>query len=73
MDEYLETLKILAAEGDKQAAKKLEEAIAYKKKNEESAQRTAFELKRQGFDVIYHKGGGIEFSLNQEKKGSSEK
>lgn len=60
MDEYLETLRIRAAEGDAAAAQELQQAIAYRQKQQEAVQRMASNLRADGVDVNYRKDGGIE-------------
>lgn len=66
MDEYLETLRIEAAEGNTESAARLaelEEKLAQERKQ---AQSFASELRAEGVDVTYlgNEVGGIAFSLD---------
>lgn len=63
MDEYIQTLRIRALQGDQNAAVELEKALAHRTATTESTQRFASDLRAQGKDVTYRPDGGIEFAL----------
>lgn len=65
MNEYLETLRIEAAQGNAESAARLAELEKKLKQQRESAQRYASKLRSEGVDVTYldNEVGGIAFDM----------
>jgi len=68
MDEYLETLKIQASEGDTQAAQELQQTLDYLKKQQQVIQNFASKLRADGFNVDYRTDGGIDINTYPPKE-----